>query len=94
MNTTYNSGVARSRGHAREHADVLEQADNRDLKSCALWACEFKSHHRHQLETEEIQPKEIFLRMRNFWVKHVGNHKARMRATSVISDVIRLAFVQ
>lgn len=32
--------------------------------------------------------------MRNFWVKHVGNHKARMRATSVIGDVIRLAFVQ
>lgn len=30
-----------------EHADVLEQEDNRDLKSCALWACEFKSHHRH-----------------------------------------------
>ena len=29
------------------HADVLEQEDNRDLKSCALWACEFKSHHRH-----------------------------------------------
>ena len=32
--------------------------------------------------------------MRNFWVKHVGNHKARMRATSVIGDAIRLAFVQ
>ena len=67
-----------------EHAGVLEQADNRDLKSCALWACEFKSHHRHQLETEEIQPKEIFLRTQNFW-----------RATSAIMcDAIRLAFVQ
>ena len=77
-----------------EHADVVELADTTDLSSVALWACEFKSHHRHQLETEEIQPKEIFLRMRNFWVKHVGNHKARMRATSVISDAIRLAFVQ
>ena len=77
-----------------EHADVLEQADNRDLTSCSLWAWEFKSHHRHQLETEEIQPKQIFLRTRNFWVKRVGNHKARMRATSVIGDVIRLAFVQ
>ena len=77
-----------------DHADVLEQEDTRDLYSCALWACEFKSHHRPQLETEEIQPKEIFLRMRNFWVKHVGNHRARMRATSAIGDVIRLAFVQ
>ena len=77
-----------------EHADVLEQADNRDLKSCALRACEIKSHQRHQLETEEIQPKETCLRTRNFWVKHVGYYKARMRATSVIGDVIRLAFVQ
>ena len=81
-------------GKGMEHADVVELADTTDLNSVALWACEFKSHHRHQLETEEIQPKEIFLRTQNFWVKHVGNHKARMRATSVISDVIRLAFVQ
>ena len=77
-----------------EHADVVELADTTDLSSVVHWTCEFKSHHRHQLEIEEIQPKEIFLRMRNFWVKHVGNHKARMRATSVIGDVIRLAFVQ
>ena len=77
-----------------EHADVVELADTTDLSSVALWACEFKSHHRHQLETEEIQPKEFFLRTRNFWVKHVGNHKARMRVTSVIGDIIRLAFVQ
>ena len=29
-------------------ASVLESADNRDLKSCALWACGFKSRHSHQ----------------------------------------------
>lgn len=27
---------------------MLESADNRDLKSCALWACGFKSRHSHQ----------------------------------------------
>lgn len=30
-----------------EHADVVELADTTDLNSVALWACEFKSHHRH-----------------------------------------------
>ena len=28
-------------------ASVLEQADNRDLKSCALWACGFDPRHSH-----------------------------------------------
>ena len=32
----------------RNGASVLEQADNRDLKSCALWACGFDPRHSHK----------------------------------------------
>ena len=33
-------------------ASVLEQADNRDLKSCALWACGFDPRHSHKKHPE------------------------------------------
>ena len=43
-----------------EHADVVELADTTDLNSVALWACEFKSHHRHHGKQKKSSLRKFF----------------------------------
>ena len=43
-----------------EHADVVELADTTDLNSVALWACEFKSHHRHHGKQKKSSLRRFF----------------------------------
>ena len=49
------------------YASVLELADNRDLKSCALWACGFEPRHSHLFKAYPCRPDfgVVFLRHYN-----------------------------